>query len=78
MIIYSPVPLEQIIEGIEDGVTAPEEIQVEGILMQVQPIDGQRARIVRLLSPNPQDYLNPRYAPGNLIHYRPSLDEHQI
>lgn len=75
MIIYSPVPLEQIISGIENDIEAPQEVEVDGLLMQVQPIDGNRARIVRLISPDPQHYLNPRYAPGSVIHYRPSFDE---
>lgn len=71
MIIYSPVPLEQIVEGIEDKVKPLEEIQVDSVVMQVQPVDKYHARIVRLISPNPQDYLNPAYAPGRTIRFDP-------
>jgi len=64
--MYTAVPLEQIFEGIEN-IQAPEEIVYNGVTMQVEPLDRSQARIVRLISPNPLDYLNPEYAPGTII-----------
>lgn len=73
MIMYSIVPVEQIFEGFDNEQEPLEEISIDGILMQVQPISSRQAKIVRIISPDPQDFLNPSYAPGKMIHYQPSL-----
>jgi len=72
MILYTPMPLEAVLEGIEN-VDDLQEIQLNGITMQVKVMDTGKAQIVRLISPNPQDYLNPSYAPGNYIQFQPKL-----
>lgn len=64
--LYTVVPLEQVLEGIEQLET-PKEIEVDGLLMQVETLPGDRFRIVRLISPQPGDYLGDRYAPGSVI-----------
>ncbi|MCZ8519994.1 MULTISPECIES: YlzJ-like family protein [Paenibacillus] len=69
---YTILPLEAVMEGWgETEVQQPVEIVMNGVMMQVQPLNGQQASIVRLLSCNPQDYLNPQYAPGRLIEFQP-------
>jgi hypothetical protein len=73
MIIYSAMPLELILEGIEEERQPYHEMQVNGMVMQVEPINSYEARIVRLISPNPQDYLNPAYAPGQIVRFAPSI-----
>lgn len=75
MILYTPIPLEMIVEGIEDKVEAPEEIEVDGLRMQVIPVNKHEAKIVRLIQASPDDYLNPAYAPGQLIRYRPTVSD---
>lgn len=72
MIVYTPVPLEQVFEGIEDQVKPLKEMNVNGLIMQVEQLNEYEARIVRLISPNPQDYLNPKYAPGQTIQLVPT------
>lgn len=67
MIMYTPVPLEQVFDGIEEKVKPLMEMHLNGLMMQVEQVNESEARIVRLISPNPQDYLNPKYAPGQLI-----------
>lgn len=74
MIHYSVVPMDVIFQGIESYEPAFLEIDHGGIKMQIEPISGFQARIVRLLSCNPQDYLNEQYAPGTIISYRPDFD----
>lgn len=66
MILYTPYPLEQVLEGYED-IKAPEEINYNGIVMQVERLSGSEARIVRLITPVPDHYLNAMYAPGTVI-----------
>ncbi|UKS29829.1 YlzJ-like family protein [Paenibacillus sp. HWE-109] len=71
MIHYSVLPMEVIFEGIETYEPKYLEIEQDGISMQIEPISGFQARIVRLYSCNPQDYLNRQYAPGTIISYSP-------
>lgn len=71
MIIYSAMPIEQILEGIDTYRPMYHEVQMDGVTMLVEQTEGMEGKIVRLLSPNPQDYLNPRYAPGTKIMFRP-------
>ncbi|MDP5273501.1 YlzJ-like family protein [Chengkuizengella axinellae] len=73
MIMYSIVPLDDIIEGIENNEPS-QEIELDGVIMQVQPMNSYQARIVRLISPNPQDYLNPAYSPGQTIYFHPHIE----
>lgn len=66
MIIHTIVPDETLYDGIE-GLEAPEEAVVGGVAMQVVRLGDGRARIVRLLSPQPEHYLDARFSPGNVI-----------
>ncbi|MDF2684806.1 MAG: hypothetical protein K0R47_5996, partial [Brevibacillus sp.] len=38
------------------------------LVEQTGPFEG---RIVRLISPDPQDYLKPHYAPGQIVRFQP-------
>lgn len=73
MIIYSPMPLETVFEGIAEMKSDLREIRWNGVVMQVKMLEDSRAQVVRLISPNPQDYMNPVYAPGNIIQFLPNL-----
>jgi hypothetical protein len=68
MILYTPMPLELVLEGLEDNATPLEfqEIEYKGITMLVSP-EKQMYRIQRVISTDPQDYINPDLQPGNLI-----------
>lgn len=63
-ILWSVVPLELVLEG--EAPVAVERV-VEGRLMQVLPHGDGSATLVRLLSPRPGDYLDPRWQPGSRI-----------
>ncbi|WP_127580726.1 YlzJ-like family protein [Paenibacillus koleovorans] len=71
MIFYSCVPEEVVFENWDMPQEPIIDVTVNGLLMQVQPVSAHQARIVRLISPDPQQYLNPAYAPGQWIEYRP-------
>lgn len=66
MILHSIVPEERIYEGLEQ-MAAPEEVEWGGIRMQVERTVGTKARIVRLLHPDPSVYLDDRLTPGTEI-----------
>lgn len=72
--IYSVVPVEQIMSSTEDVSPAEiEEMTIDGRVMQVQAINAKQAQIVRLISTDPLDYLNPAYAPGQIVQMQPKL-----
>lgn len=68
MILWTPMQLELVFEGLED-MGAPEYGQVchRGVPVLVERTKGGRGRVARLLSTDPRDYLNVEYTPGNLI-----------
>lgn len=65
--MYTQVPLEQVFEGFEEMKKDTFETVISGVLMEVRPVQPRHVQIVRLLSPNPQHYLNPAWAPGQMI-----------
>jgi hypothetical protein len=73
MIIYSTLPMELIFQNENPESYDNMEIEVNGVKMLVQPCGMNEARIVRLISPNPYDYMNPAYAPGRRIYFRPEI-----
>jgi hypothetical protein len=73
MTIYSIMPMEVIFAGMETQTHDYYEITVNGITMQVERVGVNQAKIVRLLSCRPDDFLNTAYMPGTVIHLQPSL-----
>lgn len=72
MIIYSVMPMEMIMKNLDSTEYHYQEAEIEGVKMLVEPVPhSTEVKIVRLMSPNPQDYLNPKYMPGQTIHFRP-------
>ncbi|GAA3406537.1 YlzJ-like family protein [Paenibacillus hodogayensis] len=71
MILYTVVPLEQVLEGADRELPETTEMTIHGVLMQIEQISPYQGKIVRLLTPEPAHYLNPDYAPGKLIDFRP-------
>ncbi len=67
MILYTALPLELILEGYEEFSPKYEEIKKDGQLLLIEPISFNRGKIVRLISSNPQDYMNPSLQPGEII-----------
>ncbi|MNU10860.1 hypothetical protein D3C72_2582700 [compost metagenome] len=61
------------LEGYDKYVPQYLEVSVNGINMQVEMVEGGQARVVRLLSCNANDYLNPAYSPGSLLEFQPYL-----
>lgn len=72
MIIYTCMPLELVFDGYEQFAPKYEEINYNGVQMVIEPCGSFQGKVVRLISSNPQDYLNPNYSPGAVIHFRSS------
>lgn len=67
-ILYTPVPPEAIL--MQAWGESPELVEVEigdKKRILVSPIDQRRGRVVRLLSTDPDDYLDYRWEPGSIV-----------
>lgn len=71
MIHYCAMPMEVVAKNEDPSVYENMEIQWNGVTMLVQPCGTNEARIVRLISPDPYDYMNPAYAPGQVLRFLP-------
>ncbi|CAJ1002498.1 MULTISPECIES: YlzJ-like family protein [Bacillales] len=72
MIFYSVVPMEMVFANMEQVEKRQlRELPLGEATMVVEPTGPYEGRIVRLISPNPQDYLNPRLAPGETVRFLP-------
>jgi hypothetical protein len=70
MILYTPLPLERVLEG-WDRVAAGVEVEAGGARLLVEPCGPGLARVVRLLSTDPRDYLRPEFSPGAVLRLGP-------
>lgn len=75
MIVYSTVPIEKIYENFGEMKLNYKEINFGHVTMVVEQVSDSEGRIVRMISPIAQDYLNPEYQPGTKIQFRPSFAE---
>lgn len=67
MTLYTVMPMEQVWEGIFSNYAATREVMVQGMLMQVEPMEEGRAKIVRLLDCPLDRYLDSSFSPGSII-----------
>ncbi|MGB9839745.1 YlzJ-like family protein [Thermovenabulum sp.] len=71
MILYTPMPYEIIMEGFEKSNVNFKEILIDvDLKLIVEPMDNFSAKIIRIISSNPMDYLNPEFQPGKIILFR--------
>jgi len=74
MILYSIVPPETILEGYESFKPEYLELDIPGRgKMLIEPLSPTEGRLVRLISPCPNDYLRPEYQPGTLVSFKPEV-----
>ncbi|MFD0711332.1 YlzJ-like family protein [Paenibacillus sp. GCM10027626] len=69
MTIYTNVPLEVVLNGMNEQPGPFVDIDIAGIRMQIVPVSPGIGRIVRLLECPLDTYLKPEYTPGTLIAY---------
>lgn len=69
MLYYTIIPIEDLF-GEEDAVKPEEtllEVKRSGLTMLVTPLGHGKGQIQRLISSNPDDYMNPALQPGSEI-----------
>ena len=67
MILYTVLPLEDVLDGIDEDPIPTMMISVNGIDLEVEQLEGFEARVVRVLSTDPEHYLSPYCQPGTVI-----------
>lgn len=68
MLLYTPIPMEIVLEGLDKERTY-REVQIDGITMIVERINDSESKIIKLISTNPSDFLNPAFQPGKILSY---------
>ncbi|NLL43214.1 MAG: hypothetical protein GX251_07730 [Firmicutes bacterium] len=66
-VLYTIVPLEDVLEGIDDDPAPTMVLKLGGLSLEVEQLDGFQAKVVRLLSTDPEHYLLPHCQPGAVI-----------
>lgn len=64
MLYWAAIPMETVLDGFESMTCNWIETEYQGVKMVVEPCGQGSGKVVRLLSANPYDYLNPNLAPG--------------
>ncbi|TVX97606.1 YlzJ-like family protein [Cohnella terricola] len=72
MTLYTAMPLELVLDGIQNEPEPAILATINGMTMQLAPVAPGIGRIVRLISAPLDRYLMPEYAPGQMISYHPS------
>ncbi|MQR88771.1 hypothetical protein GFV16_23175 [Bacillus megaterium] len=68
MILYTMMPQELIFQqSYQQEQSQPKLINHNGIPVVVEENEQKQQQIVRILSTNPQDYLNENYYPGQIL-----------
>lgn len=71
MILHTIVPYEQIFQPNEDDQRANEMTVFVNNVQLVVRKQNEQWQITRLISTNPNDYLDKRYQPGQFISFKP-------
>lgn len=72
MIHYTPLPLDDVFAGWDEERPRPQEVTVDGVTMLVEPINSREAKIVRIISSNPEDFMKAKFQPGEKVAFFPS------
>lgn len=64
--LYTIMPPEEIWAEEQEDVEL-KDVDFQGCMMQIEPVDTATGKVVRILSTDPQDYLNPAFQPGSIV-----------
>ena len=70
MILYTPMQLELVVEGLEEmKEPAARLVEIGGVPLIIEDTGSGEGKVVRLLSTDPQDYLRTDLYPGTVIKF---------
>ncbi|WP_256761316.1 YlzJ-like family protein [Cohnella sp. WQ 127256] len=78
MTIYTSMPIELVLDGIQQEPGPFVDVTVQGMTMQLIPVAPGIGRIVRLLAAPLDCYLLSQYAPGQMVCYSPTAEPNQV
>ena len=74
-LLYTPLPLEDILSDETSRSKNFTEVQVEGKTLIIEPVNSYEARVTKLISSDPYDFMDPRFQPGSVIKYYPGVEQ---
>lgn len=77
MILYTPLPMELVLEGI-DKERCLAEIEIHGVKVLVEDSPAGQKVINKVLSTDPNVFLNPLFQPGNIVDYQEPIIKSNI
>jgi hypothetical protein len=69
MILYTMMPQELIFPYVNESNSNQQMVSYQGIPLLVESTDGQNAQVIRILSTDPQHYLDNQICPGAKISF---------
>ncbi|HHT72706.1 MAG TPA: hypothetical protein GX008_03230 [Firmicutes bacterium] len=67
--LYTVIPVEDVLEGWEVDPPQTVDVMVGGVLLQVEPLSQFAGRVERVISSDPQVYLDPQFQPGSVLRW---------
>lgn len=67
--LFTVVPLEDVLDGMENDPVPTVEMSVGGVTMELELEENFQAKVVRVISTDPRDYLNSSFQPGSTIRW---------
>ncbi|MCF8011960.1 MAG: hypothetical protein K9L17_12055 [Clostridiales bacterium] len=65
MILYTPIQLEQVLQGLDEMKSAKtKQVMISGVPALVQVEEDGSNKLVKLLSTDPEHYMRPELVPG--------------
>ncbi|QGG48243.1 YlzJ-like family protein [Heliorestis convoluta] len=67
MIIYTPLPAEMVLQGLEPDLPKMSNIIYQGRSVMGYKQEDGHYELARIISTDPQDFLNPDFQPGRKV-----------
>lgn len=67
--LYSVISHEDIFADFEKELPKTKEISINGLILELELLSEFQAKVVRVISSDPQDYLSSHHQPGSIIHW---------
>ncbi|SJZ31594.1 YlzJ-like family protein [Selenihalanaerobacter shriftii] len=73
MVYYSIIPGDMIFTEEEENEVELLEVEVNGVTMVIDQTEIDKGKVVKVISSDPQDYMQLDYQPGNKIEFTPQF-----
>lgn len=67
VVLYTIVPLHEVLAGWDEPRPEPVSLEIQGRTLLVEPDSPYGGRILRLISGDPNDFLDPAFQPGRRV-----------